>query len=235
MRTVFVLLVLVSLALAAAGAESQAQLSAASRGGPSEPYRFAATGPDGSPARWDPCSAHRVYVDLRHAPAGAVADLVAAFGRADAVSGLRFHLAGGTRAGLNRSWRSRTTGRSPSAWAPITVRWAPPGQPLAIPGKAALTRTSWVTDPRGRDIYVTASITFASTAGRQHSTGAGRPELRAIAEHEIGHLLGLAHVSDPHQLMYAVVGRVTGYGPGDRTGLRRLGHGSCLPTPRRSP
>jgi hypothetical protein len=191
-------------------------------------YRFAAIGPDGLPARWNPCVAHPVFVDLHHAPAGAVADLLAAFHRADAVSGLRFRLVGTTSVERDRSWRSRSAGRPPGAWPPITVQWAPPGKRLALPAKAAVTTTSWITDPRGRDVYVTASITFASA-------GIGRSVRRAIAEHEIGHLLGLAHVSDPHQMMYPTVGRVSDYGAGDRAGLRRLGHGPCLATPRGSP
>jgi len=50
----------------------------------------------------------------------------------------------------------------------------------------------------------------------------------AVILHEFGHVLGLAHVDSPGELMYVHnVGRTT-YGPGDVEGLRLLGRGPCL-------
>lgn len=47
--------------------------------------------------------------------------------------------------------------------------------------------------------------------------------------HELGHLVGLALVNDPAELMYATTGVALDYGPGDRTGLAELGRGRCTP------
>jgi predicted Zn-dependent protease len=48
--------------------------------------------------------------------------------------------------------------------------------------------------------------------------------------HEFGHLLGLAHVTDPSAVMYPETHlRVTDYGAGDRRGLHALSTGTCAP------
>ena len=50
---------------------------------------------------------------------------------------------------------------------------------------------------------------------------------RAIAMHELGHLVGLAHVDDERELMDAQNHGQVDFGPGDRRGLARLGRGRC--------
>ena len=53
------------------------------------------------------------------------------------------------------------------------------------------------------------------------------PDLRgAVIEHELGHVLGLGHVDDPDELMYAETTNRTTLGAGDRAGLGLVG-GSC--------
>jgi len=59
-----------------------------------------------------------------------------------------------------------------------------------------------------------------------HQQGDHAEEL-AVLLHEFGHVLGLAHVDSPGELMSEEnVGRKT-LGPGDREGLRLLGQGPC--------
>ncbi len=45
--------------------------------------------------------------------------------------------------------------------------------------------------------------------------------------HELGHVLGLAHVDDRHEVMYEKGVRISDYGPGDLKGLKILGSGPC--------
>ncbi|HEY4631062.1 MAG TPA: matrixin family metalloprotease [Blastococcus sp.] len=58
----------------------------------------------------------------------------------------------------------------------------------------------------------------------------GAETARGIVLHELGHLVGLAHVEDGEQLMYPQARReVSDFAPGDLTGLAVLGAGPCVP------
>ena len=50
----------------------------------------------------------------------------------------------------------------------------------------------------------------------------------AVLLHEFGHVMGLAHVDSPEELMYEDNIGMTHYGEGDLEGLRRLGQGPCV-------
>jgi hypothetical protein len=56
----------------------------------------------------------------------------------------------------------------------------------------------------------------------------GEARARAIIMHELAHLVGLAHVADPEQLMYNDNVGKTAFGLGDLEGLRKLGSGRCF-------
>jgi predicted Zn-dependent protease len=51
-----------------------------------------------------------------------------------------------------------------------------------------------------------------------------------VAQHELGHAVGLAHILDPFQLM-SPMPVVVDWGRGDRKGLQELGEGPCLHVP----
>ena len=67
--------------------------------------------------------------------------------------------------------------------------------------------------------------------------------MELVIAHEVGHLLGLAHVRDPNQLMFStqvargvIPAPIDGYGPGDDAGFELLGADqSCLPHVRVAP
>ncbi|WP_406832822.1 matrixin family metalloprotease [Pedococcus sp. KACC 23699] len=63
--------------------------------------------------------------------------------------------------------------------------------------------------------------------------GAGATQGNMIL-HELGHVIGLNHVSSPLQVMYPVIGPRTpnGYATGDRAGLVKLGKAAgCINVP----
>jgi predicted Zn-dependent protease len=63
---------------------------------------------------------------------------------------------------------------------------------------------------------------------RTGSTAHGRSgTATTVVLHELGHLVGLAHVDDVNQIMFSRGGQVADYQQGDRVGLGALGKGPC--------
>jgi hypothetical protein len=80
----------------------------------------------------------------------------------------------------------------------------------------------------GRFRYVTGGVTLDRAVFQELSKSAdGRREARAIVLHEFGHLVGLAHVKDPDELMNGENLGLLDFGPGDLAGLARVGSTPC--------
>ena len=79
----------------------------------------------------------------------------------------------------------------------------------------------------GRDYLVTGSVALDTDVFDDESTGVERADLQAIVDHELGHVVGLDHVDDPAELMFASNVGLTDYGPGDLEGMARLGSIPC--------
>jgi hypothetical protein len=76
--------------------------------------------------------------------------------------------------------------------------------------------------------YVTGGVTLdADEFALLAAQADGTPLMRAIVLHELGHVVGLAHVDDPRELMYGDNVGLLDFGAGDRAGLARVGSGSC--------
>ena len=70
------------------------------------------------------------------------------------------------------------------------------------------------------------AIKFSKMLGAAH----GNQLAHAVVLHELGHLVGLGHVSDQTQLMFPEGSlATTAYAGGDLAGLARLGQGACAP------
>jgi predicted Zn-dependent protease len=75
---------------------------------------------------------------------------------------------------------------------------------------------------------VTGSVTLnADNVTPWLSETRGPRSLELLLIHEIGHVLGLAHVTDRAELMDARPIAVGGLGAGDRQGFAIAGNGSC--------
>jgi len=85
--------------------------------------------------------------------------------------------------------------------------------------------------PSGMAANVSGVVYLDAAALGSLLAAGDRALAQAVVLHELGHLVGLAHVNDSGALMFPrASGEVTAFGPGDRAGLAALGSGACQPT-----
>lgn len=209
-------------------------------------YAFLRVNPSGTPVRWNPCEPIYYQLDLAAAPSWAQGDIVRAIAQISGATGIQFVYSGPTGVFPNQSIPIGLG----TAQSPVVIAWATTAQSAgahlamdvtqavgAFPGTTdALARTVPVMakDPSsGRMVYVSGTMVISSGASSLPA-GFGPGADGVLLLHELGRLVGLGEVSDPSEVMspQAVSDGITGLGSGDRTGLRRLGHGSgCLSVP----
>lgn len=184
-------------------------------------YDFVRLNRDGQPVVQQPCQPIRFVLNTAGAPAGARDVIVAALAEASGATGLRLELVGDTAERLtdptaDRSHRDASTG----GWKPVLINWPqrwPAGDPAWGYGGGAR-----VTFPDGTETYVSGVVSLNRSIPN-------REALSSVVLHEIGHVLGLAHVPDRDQLLYAFVDpSLHSYQSGDLAGLAVIGMtGAC--------
>jgi hypothetical protein len=196
-------------------------------------HAFIAFQADGvTPVAYDPCRPVHYVVRPDNAPAGGEEAVHAAFTRLSEVTGLRFVHDGTSDETTTLDRPIFQPERYGDRWAPVLVAWETEEQNPALVGdtvgQAGSVAVSLGDGPR---VFVTGTVSL--DAGRMPEILAfrdGAATARAIVLHEIGHLVGLAHVDDGQQLMYPEARReVPDFAPGDLTGLAVLGSGPCVP------
>jgi hypothetical protein len=199
--------------------------------------------------RWNPCQPAVTYRVNPQAASGtargrasAVADVRSAFTALSRATGITFRYLGTTRivptsttwseqlgdaeivvAWVDqRSQRSTLLGHVGRSYAAGTggysYKWWQ--FPIDAPPKAAIGRGY---------VVLNAGLNWAFTPGFGRGTTRG-----ALLLHELGHVMGLRHVSTTSELMYPVLlpRTTSAYRPGDLTGLRRIGRDAgCLDVP----
>jgi hypothetical protein len=185
-------------------------------------FRFMRT-QGGQPVGYDPCRAIKVEVNPQGAPADYQQLVDTAIAHTNAATGLRLERVGVT------DDRNVSSGLSfaPVEPRPVLVMWATAAEVPDLAGDiAGIGGSAAAADRTGRMRYVTGRVVL-DAASFDRFTAEEQPLAQAIVDHEFGHLVGLAHVDDPGELMYSHnVGRTT-YGPGDREGLADLGGIPC--------
>jgi hypothetical protein len=206
-------------------------------GASSDGFDVWARNDDGLPVRWDPCSPIDLLVATDGAPPGALSDLRRSVEELREHTGLALRVAG-TNDERPRADRSPfQPDRYGRRWAPVLVAWSPPhegGLRLRTTDRGVAMPIA--VGPPGDRTYVTGQVVFNAErtdlrpgfADRAHSWG-------ATMLHELAHLVGLAHVEDPDQLMAVHPGTgPVAFGTGDLAGLEAIGAGhGCrrVPTP----
>jgi hypothetical protein len=193
--------------------------------------RFSFRQPDGSPVTFSPCRPIHYVVRPDHAPGNGnrmISDAVAEVSRA---TGLRFVADGTTTEQVVQDRRPYQPDRYGDRWAPVLIAWVTdeedPDFGVDIAGTAGPQR---VGRPDGSFTYVTGEVHLDPQTLDAMARSSGEPLARAVILHELGHLVGLAHVKDPTQLMFARARQgVVAFGAGDLQGLAALGSGRCAP------
>lgn len=191
---------------------------------------------DGTAVRWDPCEPIRWVLNAERAPLGAQADITAAMAIIEQASGLRFQFEGTTPEQPSLE-RSLVILDGPAErWAPVLIAWIGDeqhGLPLDDDERGAAVPVA-VATTAGESQFVTGQIVLNAQKDLDAGFQDRASSWGATILHELGHLVGLDHVDDADELMYATSGSgpVT-LGPGDRRGLAAVGaEGGCLPAPR---
>ena len=198
---------------------------------PDSHHQFVATQPGSSdPVAFDPCRPiHYLVRPSGELPEGdaLIAD---AFDRISAASGLVFVDDGVTTEGPSPARPNFQPERYGDRWAPVLVAWSGPQELPQLSGEViGLTSSQPVLADDGQLVLVSGQVALdaAQLADVVRFNG-GRAVAIATITHEHGHLVGLAHVDDPRQLMYPRArSLVSTFGNGDLTGLATLGNGTC--------
>ena len=186
------------------------------------------------PVRWNPCEPIHYVVNLGNAPEGSRDDITEAVARITAATGIDFVYDGPTDEVpvYDRAWVQPS--RYGPGWAPVVIAWVDPAETDIrfkaedVEPAAAVARP-WV--PPGSDVIVSAWI--AVNERDPNPPGFSSPGAQGpTVQHELGHVMGLAHVDSPAELMHPAGGVVTDFGEGDLAGLAELGADQgCLETP----
>jgi hypothetical protein len=196
------------------------------------PYAFMERQADGvTPVAYDPCRPVHYVIHPDGEPAGGEEVVAAAIARVSEATGLQFVYDGATDEASTQNRQIFQPARYGDRWAPVLFAWesdaANPDLAGEIVGEGGSTAVSLGDRPK---VFVTGTVSldagqFPQILRRRHGTAIAQ----AIVMHELGHLVGLDHVDDDHQLMYPTSrGDVLDFAAGDLTGLAALGTGRCV-------
>jgi len=193
-------------------------------------HTFQQTLPSGRPVSFDPCRPIRFVFNPVGMPRGGAEQLRAAVREIGDATGLEFVDDGVTSEQLVEGRSAVQPDRYGSDVAPVLIAWADEAEFPLLGGDVVGVSTSISASPGdpGERRYVTGTVALDRTWFEQAMADPdSMATARAVLLHELGHLVGLDHVTDLGELM-AESGDAVEFGPGDREGLAVLGSGPCL-------
>jgi hypothetical protein len=195
-------------------------------------YAFMQTTPDGRPIGYRPCQPIRYVLNPAGMPAGGDRLVKDAIGIISATSGLKFVDGGRTQEPPSAHRPAEETDRYGAGWAPVLIAWAGHAQYPEIDGDIEGVGGSTSIAQFGPEsaYYVTGQIVLSKDGlAEMLAEPNGYLKARAVVMHELGHLVGLAHVNNRDEVMAPEFTGLVELGPGDRAGLALLGENRCRP------
>lgn len=182
------------------------------------------SGLGGTSPRWNPCETVQWRFNPAGAPVGGFGVVGNALKRISAVSGLRFQYMGTSTATPSSAYLEQSYG----AYKPLLIGWTTSARSDLLRNvdrrTVGVTRVKWVGwSLLTGDVSQLATGTVAFNAASKAPLY-GPNSRYTYALHELGHAVGLSHVSSSYNLMNAVIPTaMRDLGAGDGAGLRRVG------------
>jgi hypothetical protein len=184
--------------------------------------------------RWNPCQAIHWRANVARGPVGGLDVLKAAVAHVASVTQTSWVFDGTTTTVPSTAYLPKTPTNTNK---PVVIGWTDGTASDLLRGKPAqvlgMTRTTWfgVDDGMGHRAAATrAAVVALDRTDRLPLRGV--QSWSATALHELGHVMGLDHPADSHQLMAATLPNVSTLQTGDNTGLKRVGRAAgCVVIP----
>ena len=193
-------------------------------GAPGGHYQFLRTQPGSDePVSWNPCKEIHYVINPEGAPEGWESMITEAVAEVEDRTGLEFAYDGTSE---DRNFTDRYA--SNQQQRPVLIGWSDSDEEPALKGDVAGLGGATAAGINNHVAYVTGMVILDTDVFDRLDNNEGRPYARAIVLHELGHVVGLDHVDDKGEIMYADGGTRTTYGAGDLKGLARLGAVSCF-------